>query len=40
MWLRDELGDSFVRGVVFHAGPIARELGDRIIALPFSAIWG
>ncbi|MDR2567549.1 MAG: DUF4143 domain-containing protein, partial [Bifidobacteriaceae bacterium] len=39
MWLRDELGDSFVRGVVFHAGPIARELGDRIIALPFSAIW-
>ncbi|MDR1188812.1 MAG: DUF4143 domain-containing protein [Bifidobacteriaceae bacterium] len=39
MWLRDELGDSFVRGVVLHAGPIARELGDRILAVPLSVCW-
>jgi len=38
-WLRDELGDRFVAGVVFHTGPRAFSLGDRIQALPISAIW-
>jgi len=38
-WLRDELGDRFVAGAVFHAGPHAFPLGDRITALPISAIW-
>jgi predicted AAA+ superfamily ATPase len=38
-WMRDELGDRFVGGVVFHAGPHAFPLGDRITALPISAIW-
>jgi hypothetical protein len=39
-WLRDELGDQFVAGVVFHTGPRAFELGDRITAVPICALWG
>jgi hypothetical protein len=32
--------DTFVvAGVVFHTGPRAFPLGDRIAALPISAIW-
>jgi uncharacterized protein len=38
-WLRDELGDRFVAGAVFHTGPHAFPLGDKITALPISAIW-
>jgi uncharacterized protein len=38
-WMRDELGDRFVGGVVFHTGPHVFALGDRITALPISAIW-
>src|SRR5450756_2394334 len=34
-WLRDELGDRFIAGAVFHTGPHAFPLGDRITALPF-----
>jgi predicted AAA+ superfamily ATPase len=39
-WLRDRLGDRFVRGVVFHTGPRPFELDDRILALPVCALWG
>jgi predicted AAA+ superfamily ATPase len=39
-WLRDELGDQFVAGIVFHTGPRAFELGDRITAAPICALWG
>jgi uncharacterized protein len=39
-WLRDELGDRFVRGVVFHTGPRAFSLSDNIVAVPISALWG
>jgi uncharacterized protein len=39
-WLRDELGERFVAGVVFHTGPRVYELGDRIVAAPISALWG
>lgn len=39
-WLRDELGDRFVCGVVFHTGPRIFDLGDRIVAAPIAAIWG
>ena len=39
-WLREKLGDAFVAGVVFHTGPLAYPLGDRIHALPIAAIWG
>lgn len=38
-WLRDELGDRFVAGAVFYTGPHAFPLGERITALPISAIW-
>jgi predicted AAA+ superfamily ATPase len=38
-WLRDELGDRFVAGAVFHTGPHAFPLGERINALPISSIW-
>lgn len=38
-WLRDQLGDRFVRGVVFHTGPLPFELDERIWALPICAFW-
>ncbi|MBT9554467.1 MAG: ATP-binding protein [Myxococcales bacterium] len=38
-WLRDQLGDAFVAGVVFHTGPLAYSLGERIVALPIGCIW-
>ena len=38
-WMRDELGDRFITGVVFHTGPRAFPLGDRITALPISMMW-
>jgi hypothetical protein len=38
-WMRDELGDRFVAGAVFHTGPHAFPLGERITAVPISAIW-
>lgn len=39
VWLRDELGSSFVGGVVMHSGSAVIELDDRIGALPLSALW-
>lgn len=39
-WLRDELGDRFAAGAVLHTGPDVFRLGDRILAVPFRAIWG
>jgi len=38
-WLRDELGDRFIAGVVLHTGPRPFVLGDRLSALPISALW-
>lgn len=38
-WLRDELGDRFVCGVVLHTGPRAFQLSDRIVAAPISTLW-
>lgn len=38
-WLRDELGERFITGVVLHTGPRSFELGDRIIAAPIDALW-
>lgn len=40
VWLRDELGDRFVHGLVLHTGPRIFELGDRITAVPLAALWG
>jgi len=39
IWLRDELGDAFVRGAVLHTGRNTFELDDRILAVPICAIW-
>jgi len=39
-WLRDELGDRFLQGVVLHTGPDIFELDDRIAAVPICALWG
>ena len=39
LWLRDQLGDRFVGGIVFHTGPRVFALADRITAAPISSIW-
>lgn len=39
-WLRDQLGDRFVGGVVFHTGPQLYRMDDRIVAAPICALWG
>lgn len=39
-WLRDELGERFVGGVLFHTGPRTYRLDERIIAAPISTLWG
>jgi predicted AAA+ superfamily ATPase len=38
-WLRDEIGEPFVAGIIFHTGPHAFPLGDRLAAAPVSALW-
>ncbi|MXW95031.1 MAG: ATP-binding protein [Acidimicrobiaceae bacterium] len=38
-WLRDEEGDRFVAGLVLHTGPGVIPLGDRLSAVPISALW-
>jgi predicted AAA+ superfamily ATPase len=39
IWMRDRLGDRFAHGIVFHTGPSAFELADRISALPICTLW-
>jgi predicted AAA+ superfamily ATPase len=38
-WLRERLGDRFARGIVLHLGERPTPFGDRITALPVSALW-
>lgn len=38
-WLRDELGDQFVAGVVLHTGPHVYRLGEHIVAAPIASLW-
>lgn len=38
-WLREQLDDRFVAGVVLHTGPSGFELDERIAALPISTLW-
>lgn len=38
-WLRDRVGDRFVRGVVFTTGAAGEGLGDRLVSLPIAALW-
>jgi predicted AAA+ superfamily ATPase len=40
VWLRRELGDRFIAGVVLHTGPRVYELDDKIVAAPISVLWG
>ncbi len=37
--LRDLDPDRFAGGIVFHTGPNRYRIGDRLVALPISAIW-
>jgi predicted AAA+ superfamily ATPase len=39
MAFRDKLGDRFAYGVVLHTGPRTVVLGDRLAAVPMSALW-
>ncbi|MFN2496511.1 MAG: hypothetical protein ABR608_11485 [Pseudonocardiaceae bacterium] len=39
IWLRDQLGEHFVAGVVLHTGPRVFPLDERIIAAPVAALW-
>ena len=39
VWLRDELGKNFAGGVVLHSGQAVVALGDRVAAVPLSALW-
>lgn len=38
-WLRDAVGKAFCAGIVLHSGPDAFPLGERLWALPISALW-
>jgi uncharacterized protein len=38
-WLREQLEEKFVAGVVFHTGPRLYEIGEGIIAAPVSTLW-
>jgi hypothetical protein len=38
-WMRDRLGADFVQGVVLYTGEEVLPLGDRLTALPLSALW-
>nr|WP_246126317.1 DUF4143 domain-containing protein [Nesterenkonia populi] len=38
-WLRDEIGEPFKAGVLFHTGRTIHEVSDRIWAMPISAMW-
>lgn len=39
MWLRDQLGEDFHRGVVLYTGKFPFRIDDRICALPISTLW-
>lgn len=38
-WLRDELGDRFLAGVVLCTGPSIYRLGEKIVAAPIATLW-
>jgi len=39
-FLRDRLGDRFQCGILFHTGPLTARLGERVWAVPVTALWG
>lgn len=38
-WLRDQLGDTFHRGLILHTGATTYPLSERIWATPIAALW-
>lgn len=38
-WLRDQLGDRFLAGIVLHTGRRRYPLGERLSAVPISTFW-
>lgn len=38
-WLRDQLGDRLICGLVLQAGPHSYQLDDRIHAAPICSLW-
>jgi len=38
-WMRDQLGERFIAGVVLHTGRFSYPLGERILAAPISVLW-
>lgn len=38
-WLRDQIGDRFLGGVVLHSGPRPYRIGADILAAPIPALW-
>lgn len=38
-WMKDQLGDRFVGGVVLHTGPNTYRLDETVIAAPISTLW-
>lgn len=38
-YLRDRVGDRFIVGIVMHLGAQPLSFGDRLVALPVSALW-
>lgn len=39
-WLKAELGNRFVAGVVLHTGPRVYRLAENVVAAPISTLWG
>lgn len=39
-WLRDQLGERFIAGIVLHTGKYLYPLCERIHAVPIAALWG
>ncbi len=39
LWLRDQLGERLVCGLVLHAGPHSYPLDERIHAAPICSLW-
>ncbi len=38
-WMRDQIGNQFIAGVVLHTGPSSFQLGERLWAHPISTLW-
>lgn len=38
-WLRNQLEDRFISGIVLHTGPDCYPLDDRVVAAPISTLW-